>query len=263
MHANATHFVLVDRKSKLSCATLRPADLEHLEQAFHRASWWRDRWRQPVFRAAALNSARSAGAGLVLIGPGAISEIPPAFDEFFEPIELHGGMGDRTDELKTLSGEHPTSQERVGSVLRWLGAIGGVALLAGGIFALRAGVPTQVIWLIGLGILLPLAIIGLASLAGGFGARWFLVPGGVAILRRPAKRGRPPRVTVFHRGNAVLTFRMVSTGKTSVLMMEIWTLAGKSPKIAVSEREAMSTIATWQSRQTPPADARLEGLVTW
>jgi hypothetical protein len=256
------HVVCVDKKKKFSSATLPSDALQRLETAFGAGSWWRDRWTAKAFREAARDVLREHG-GLVLIGPSVKFEVPPPFSEMFEPIEISTGLGDDRERLTILSGEKPTQQERLGRVGRWiaLSFISSLPLLM--VLAYVLGLPARAITIILLAFTGTGLIVWLAVTLGRYGDRCFLVPGGVAMIRRPVRRGRPPRVTVLSRADSCMVFRYVNQGKVVVLKMELWTHAGRTVSRAVSEREAMSVLATWQGEMTPPEDDKLMELVSW
>lgn len=256
-----THIVRVDRRKNFTSSSL-PADLtECLEGAFRRVPWWRDRWADRGFRSTALGIARDFGCGLVIFGPGRMFEVPPAFDRFFEPIELFGGLGSNTAALKTISGDKPTREESLGryslAILALLAICGAVLFLIGYLrgFPARAALPVLLVFAI-----IPVVFFGVRALRG-IGGRWFLVPGGIAIFRRPLRSGRPPRITLLTPANSFLMFRYISNGKTVMLVMEVSTLAGLRLRRTVSEREGMSVVASWRSNVTPPADEQLEELI--
>lgn len=256
------HVVCVDKKKKFSSATLPSDALLRLETAFGSGSWWRDKWTAKGFRAAARDVLREHG-GLVLIGPSVKIEVPPPFSEMFEPIEISTGLGDDRERLKTLSGEAPTREERWRRVGRWAAGFVGVTILALITFAYLRGMPSRAISIV----MLMLAGIGLVvwgvHVRRGHGGRCFLVPGGVAMVRRPLRRGQPPRVTVLSRDDSCMVIRYVHQGKVTVLKMELWTHAGRTVSRSVSEREAMSLLATWQGGMKPPDDSKLMELVIW
>ena len=259
MSTSGPHIVRIDRKKNLSSDTLVPADLQRLESAFRSAPWWRDRWTNRIFRAAALGIARERG-GLALIGPGMSFDNPPPFGEFFEPIEIARGLGDNSDELKTLSGPTPTRQERISQVFIWILWLAGLVLIIGMIVAFFRGLPTRaVLGLAGAGVLFAL-IMMLVVVIHRLAGRWYLLPGGIAIVRRPARRGQAPRVTVLSRAETCLALRYVSNGKTVTLKLELWTPLAKRLERPVSEREAISVLAAWQSPHRPPPDERLQEL---
>ena len=256
------HVVCVDKKKKFSSATLPSDALLRLETAFGAGSWWRDKWTAKAFREAARDVLREHG-GLVLIGPSVKFEVPPPFSEMFEPIEISTGLGDDRERLKTISGEEPTRQERWTRVGRWIAVFAILFGLAAMTLAYLRGLPRQAITIIMLSIGGTGVIVWLAVTLSRYGDRCFLVPGGVAMIRRPVRRGQPPRVTVLSRTDSCLVFRYVTQGKTVVLKMELWTHAGRTVSRGVSEREAMSLLATWQGEMSPPDDSKLMELVSW
>lgn len=258
----SAHVVHVDKKKSFSSPTLAGETLRRLEAAFRSGSWWRDKWTARAFRAAARDVLREHG-GLVLIGPSVKFEVPPPFSEMFEPIEISTGLSDDRERLKTLSGEKPTQQERWGRVGRWIALflVSSLPLLM--FIAYLRGLPRQAIAIMMLSIGGTGAIVWLAVTLSRYGDRCFLVPGGVAMIRRPVRRGQPPRVTVLSRADSCLVFRYVTQGKTVVLKMELWTHAGRTVSRGVSEREAMSLLATWQGEMAPPDDSKLMELVSW
>ena len=199
---------------------------------------------------------------LVLIGPGISFEIPQPFDEFFEAIEFARPTTGNDDRLRTISGETPTRQERATAVLKWIGY--GMALLAavGLIVGFFLGFPIRGYLFLAFGAMGVCVVLFVVAMLVGLRDRFYLVPGGVAVVRRAARRGRPPRITVFSRTDSVLVYRMVSTGKTMILCFELWTHLGRVVRRAVSEREAISLLAVWQSAQEPLDDDKLEALVS-
>ncbi|QDV91041.1 hypothetical protein RAS2_21300 [Phycisphaerae bacterium RAS2] len=262
MSSAAVHFVHVDRCKQFTSPTLGSDALAGLKQAFLTRFWGLDRWANAVFRHAVRDLARDRG-GLVLIGPGVPFDMPPPFTEKFEPIEVGRGLGDETDRLKTLSGENPTREERIGKTLAWLGGITGVALIAGLAVGFASGQRLAAMsgLLAGAGLVaFTIVIVVALSRRGG---HWFLLPGGVAVIRRPARRGGPARITVLSRDDSCLALRYIHTGKTSVLVLELWTHAGGCFRRTVTQREAISIVAAWQSPHDPPPDDKLTELVNW
>ena len=256
------HVVCVDKKKKFSSATLPSDALLRLETAFGAGSWWRDKWTAKAFHEAARNVLRKHG-GLVLIGPSVKFEVPPPFSEMFEPIEISTGLGDDRERLTILSGEKPTRQERWSRVGRWIAVFAILFFLAVMTIAYLRGLPRQAITIIMLAFTGTGLFVWLAVTLSRYGDRCFLVPGGVAMIRRPVRRGQPPRVTVLSRADSCMVFRYVNQGKTVVFKMELWTHAGRTVSRAVSDREAMSLLATWLGVMTPPDDDKLMELVSW
>ena len=256
------HVVHVDRKKNFSSPTLPDEALRRLEAVYRSVPWWRDRWRAKLFRDAARAALREHG-GLTLIGPDVKIDVPPPFSEMFEPIEIGTGLGDEGERLKVLSGDAPTSQERFAWIAKWIAGIAaGVVLLVFVSAFLKGMPPIAMMILLGFtvaGGLVLWIFIAVRRLRG----RCFLVPGAVALVRRPVRRGQPPRVTVLSRADTCPVIRYVYTGKTTVLTMDLLTHAGKAVSRAVSEREAMGLLATWQGNATPPADDKLMELVSW
>lgn len=258
----SAHIVHVDKRKNFSSTTL-PADaLQRLEASFRAIPWWRDKWTAKTFRVAARDVHREHG-GLVLIGPGVKFDIPPPFLEMFEAIEIGTGLGDDGERLKVLSGDAPTSQERWRRIGKWIAVtIATAFVLMFGALIFR-GMPQRVLYVV-LGAIgfNALVVLGIFSIQG-MGKRCFLIPGGIALVRRPVRRGQPPRITVLSRRDSCVVIRYVHHGKTVVLTLELWTHAGGKVSRAVSEREAMSLIATWQGTVTPPGDEKLMELVSW
>ncbi len=257
-----THVVRVDRRKGFSSGTLDGPAVERLQSAFGATRWWRDRWAARGFLDAARDVMRQEG-GLAILGPGMSFDVPPPFSEMFEPIEIGRGLGYERERLKVLSGEAPTRQEKLGRIGM---VIGGVVAVAMGAFLLVStwgGIRVEGVLGIG-GFLAVIAIvIALVVALQRRSGRWFLIPSGIAVVRRPPRPGHPPRVTVLSREDTTAVFRWVSTGKTTVLYLELWTHAGKRFRRPVSEREAISVLAAWQSRQSAPPDERLQELVSW
>lgn len=259
MSSSAPHIVRVDRKKNFTSLTLAPEELQRLESAFRTAPWWRDRWSDRAFRTAAKDIVRQKG-GLAIIGSGMSFDNPPPFAEVFEPIEIAIGLGSNADQLKTLSGAAPTREERVSRIIVWILWLFGLAVLVGLIVAYFRGLPPRVLVFFGGTIALAASVLTLVVVLKRRGGRWYLVPGGVAIVRRPARRGNAPRVTVLSRADTCLAFRLVSNGKTVMRMMELWTPLDKRLHRSVSEREAISVLAAWQSPHCSPPDERLQEL---
>lgn len=262
MSRRTTHIIRVGREKSFASDTLEPAQLARLEAVFRAVRWWRDRWRERSFRAEARRVMRESG-GLAFIGPGVHFEVPPPFDEFFEAIEIAGATLNDDERLKTISGLKPTRSERIGRVIQYVAVTLGVLAAVGLFVGYFKGFPFRAyrviaITLMGVG----LAIVLLRMLIR-LRARLFLVPGGVAVVRRGGRRGGRPRITVFSPADSCLVFRLVHTGKTVILVMELWTHVGKVVRRAVSERTAMSVLAVWRSAQPPLEDDRLEALVTF
>lgn len=255
-----THIIQVDRKETFTSDSL-PADaLAQLATTFRNVRWWRDRWRDRTFRDVARRIMRARG-GLVLIGPGVKLDLPDAFDEFFEAIEICNAFSTGDQRLKNISGETPTRQERFGRVIKHVGLVVLAVMAAGLAFLFRHGIPSKLVVAGGVSIF----IIGLTlfsiHLLTRRRARFFLVPGGIAVVRHRIRRGQPPRITIFSRNDTCLAFRLVSTGKTVILVMELWTHLGRVVRRAITEREAISVIAVWRGTQEPLEDDRLLELV--
>ena len=253
------HVVHVDRKKNFSSQTLPDPELKRLETAFRAVPWWRDRWTDRKFRAAAMQIVRDSG-GLALIGPGMSFETPQPFAEFFEPIEIATGLGYNSDQLKTLSGAALTKEERAARIFTWFLRLLGLVLVGGLIVAYFRGLPWKVLTVFGGVVGLVALVLTLVFVLNRFTGRWYLLPSGIAIVRRPARRGNAARVTVLSRADTCLVFRYVSTGKTVMLKIELWTPLGKRLHRPLSEREAMSVLAAWQSPHMPPPDERLQEL---
>ncbi len=199
----------------------------------------------------------------MLIGPGVPFDVPPPFTERFEPIEVARGLGDDTERLKMLSGEKPTREERIGKMLAWLGGITGAALIVGlGVGYLRGQRLAAMSGLLAGAVLVAFTIAIVVALSRR-GGHWFLLPGGVAVIRRPARRGGPARITVLSPRDTCLALRYIHTGKTSVLVLELWTHAGGCFRRTVTQREAISILAAWQCPHEPPPDHTLTELVNW
>lgn len=262
MSSKPTHIVKVDRRKVFASDTLPAEQLVRLEAAFRAGRWWRDRWADREFRSEARRVMRECG-GLVLIGPGVSFEIPAAFDEFFEAIEVATPAMYKDDRLKTMSGEAATKEERIGRVMVAIAAFVVVALVAGLIIGYFFGIPFMAYKAIGISMIVMFGVVLLVTHLIRLRARVYLVPGGLAVVRRPARKGMPPRITVFSRDDSCLVFRLVSTGKTVVMMMELWTPAGGKVARAVSQREAMSAVAVWKSAQAPLDDDRLVEVVSF
>lgn len=256
------HLVQIDRRRRFTSATLPEAARARLEAAYLSGRWWRDRWTSRGFRDAVRDANREQG-GLILLGPALPFEPPPPFAEWFEPVEVGAGTGSDVEALKTISGVKQTREERQRRLANLLAVIAigaGLVLLA---FSFSPRMPRIApLLLLGLTSFVALVVF-LAVKAQTWRGRWFVVPGGLAVVRRPARRGGPMRITVLSRADSCLAFRYVSTGKTTILFAEVWTHAGRIVRRAVTSREAMSLIAAWSSPHAPPDDDRLVESVTW
>lgn len=233
--------------------------LEQLEQQYRSAGWWRNRWGQRRFREASLALLRSAAPdGLVLVGPNLGFEIPQPFSEFFEPIEF----GVRDDQWQVLSGEHPTRHERVRTIALWVwGGILFVAFIPFAVsilFAQRISHVFGVLFFAFAGTtIFTLAIVWLSKILHG---KWFLLPGAVAIVR--GRRDGTGGVELLTRLDSLALIRWVSNGKSSTLVLELQRSDREKYRRPVTDREAISFLASWQSPLPPPAAEQVRELAT-
>lgn len=261
MPTNRAQIVLVDGGRNFTSTAFTAVDLGGLQAAFRAVPWYRDRWTNKNFRAEVLRFIQqTASGGVVLIGPRIKFPIPPPFDELIEPIQLNGGLGAEDDQLRVLSGSQPTRQERGKRIALFILApfflLGIGAIIYGwirGIGIQIAAVVAMIVGSAGFGL-------SIAKVAERLGGRWFLVPGAVAIVKN---RGRPENRLVLRtaRDTAAIV-RYVHAGKTVILMIELWCAEGKRWRRGVTEREAMSFLAAWQSVHPPPTMEQLRELVT-
>lgn len=259
--ATVTPIVHIGRRRQFTSATLPAPDLESLAAAYRAAPWWRERLKNPRFRAAARDVLRRHGS-LVLLGPSVNVQNAPPFAELFEPIEFSAGLGDASEQIRTVAGEAPRRTDWSATLVVLFAATGILALALLALPLLRVMPPAAFGFLAAVGALVGLIIAG-ALLAQRRGGRWFLVPGAIAVVRPPARRGQPARVTVLARRDSCLVYRLVSNGKTTTLFVELWTHAGQTFRRPVSSREAAAILAAWQSPHPPPPDERLQELVSW
>lgn len=195
-----------------------------------------------------------ARGGLAVVGPGLSFETPAPFTEFFEPIRL----GDDAEALKVLSGAAPTRDERHMRVVWWiLGVLGFIGMLALLISWAITGSTRLVAVIAGI-CLVFIAIILIAKTAMRIGGTWYLLPSGVAIARYLK---RPPELVIHSRQDTVAICRMVSTGKSVVLKIELIPSQGKRRSTGVTDREAISFLAAWQSPLDPPKREHLTELI--
>lgn len=256
------HFVYADSKGVFTSPTLSLAGLQRIQEAYRRTPWYRDRWSSAAFRREIGQiEAEHAPDGLVILVGNLPFEVPPSFDEFFEPIEfkfVRFASELRRDPMKMLSGEAPTRQERFVRVIGWLVAlVVGAALLPIAITLVAGGqyrVLAMIFGIFAANIAIIVLIFWLMRLAG----RWYIVPRGVVIRRSFGLRRR--RLVVRDRRDTIAMFRYVSTGKSRHLILELWSPAGRRWSRPVSEREAISFLAAWQSRREPPTREQLQEL---
>ncbi|MGE0480197.1 MAG: hypothetical protein AB7Q17_06960 [Phycisphaerae bacterium] len=250
------HVVSVDRRRGLCSPTLGEKALSELNAAWRATPWYRDPWSFAKFRGAALDVMfRGAPAGLAFIGRGVRIEPPPPFTDPFEPIEF--GSGD--DQFDVLSGPTPTREERVARFAKWIiGIIGAAVVVSLGVGWLVGG-DDRIAAAMLFGALAIAAVVTVVALLGGLGGKWFLLPGAIAVVRA---RGEPrARLQLYTRRDSCAVLRYVSTGKTVVLMLELWSTRGRPARRAVTEREAMAFLAAWQSPLPPPERDRLADIM--
>lgn len=258
----SAHIVHVGRDKSFTSESLPTEALARLESNFRAGRWWQDRWSDRAFRSEARHVLRQVG-GLVLIGPGVRLEERAAFGEFFEAIEIASPTSGGDPRLKTVSGEAPTRQERYGAVFKTIGIVMGVLLAAGLVIGFFIGLPFLIVKTLLIAAGAVVVLVYLTILLLGRRSRCFLVPGGIAIVRRGPRRGARPRITVFSASDSCLVFRLMSTGKTVVLVMELWTHVGRVVRRAVTEREAISVLAVWRSGHAPLEDDQLEAMLSY
>lgn len=252
---DSAHVVSVERKRGLCSATLDPKALDELTAAWRATPWYRDAWSYSKFRGAALQfMLRRAPGGLAFVGRGLRIERPPPFTDPFEPIEF--GSGD--DQFEVLSGPKPTREERVARYAKWFFAFIGAAVVVALGVGWLTGVDDRIAAGIIVSVLVLAGVIGLVMLLGGLGRKWFLLPGAIAVVRA---RGEPrARLQLYTRHDSCAVLRYVSTGKTVVRMLELWSTRERPIRRAVTEREALAFLAAWQSPRPPPERERLADL---
>ncbi|MFN0137202.1 MAG: hypothetical protein ACKVS9_13925 [Phycisphaerae bacterium] len=255
-------FVYADPKGVFTSPTLSLAGLQRIQEAYRRVPWYRDRLASATFRREVGQiEAEFAPSGLVFLVGKLPFEVPPAFHEFFEPIELKlvrfaSQLAD--DPMQMLSGEAPTRQERFARVggyiiVATLAAIFlpiAITLLVGGQYRVLA----TIFGALAANFALIVLILWLARFAG----RWYLIPRGVVIRRSFGLARR--RTIVRDRRDTIAMLRYVHTGKSHHLNLDLWSPAGRRWSRPVSEREAISFLAAWQSRREPPTREQLQEL---
>lgn len=258
MAADQVHFVRVDRRRRLRSETLPADTVQRLESEYRAGHWFLDRWTRRRFRVAAARTMQTeAEGGLVLLGPRFDFEVPPPFTELFEPIPLSSGIGRQAAQLQTLTGPEPTRQERKNIVVnRLLDAIAGLIVL-GLLFGPFPRSQRILLLLAANGAIAALVaalIVWLRRIRG----RWFLLPAAVAIV---GGIGRPPGALIrLTRFDAFAVLRKVHTGKATVLVLELVSITGRGYRHAVTDREAISFLAAWQSPRPPPSLEELREL---
>lgn len=245
----------------MASATLPAAALAQLETAFRAGPWLLDRWSRRRFRHSAGRLLHvAAPGGLVVIGPGTGIEAPSAFAERFEPVLLTGGMDDRSEQLMLLAGSKTTREDRARRVLAVVVTLMAVVLTAGFVIGLLHGMALSALALIGVWVFLMLAVGSLVIWIRRLGGRWFVVPGGVAIIGGPGRHRDELRL--FTRHDAAVLLRMIRTGKTHTLSLELVTRGARARRRPVSQREALAFLAAWQSTQPPPTPEQLQELLS-
>lgn len=258
---SSAHIVEIDRHGRIASATLAETSRFPLEAAFLRTPWWRSRWQSRSFREASRKLACAAG-GLAIVGPGMHFKVPPPFVEQFEPIEIGVGFLGQRRLLETPSGTTPTRQEWLTRiVVRPLVIVGVIAFLVG-LFYFRFHPPRSAVLMVTVMAGSTLLSLGVNFVAKHVRGRWFLLPGAIAVVRRPARRGAAARITILSHGDTCLVLRYMPRGKTRVLMAELWMHLGKLARKHVSQREAISILAAWQSPLDPPPEERLYDIAT-
>lgn len=252
------HVIRLDRRSRYSCETLAPAAVSALESVFRNCRWWIDRWHNRKFRSAALEMLnRGAPEGLAIVGPRMSYEIPKPFCEFFEPIEF--GVSD--DQWNVLSGDAPTRQEQITRVAAWVFAVVGLIAMVPVVLSfmysghILSRITLPIAGAIVGALVFTGAIVWIVRIATG---KWFLLPGAVAIIPHKPRNGR--RVELLTRQNCIAVIRLVSNGKSSTLMLELWTPDGRRYRRPVSDRTAISFLAAWQSPLAPPTVDQVQEL---
>lgn len=252
------HIIEIDRRRNISSRTLDAGSLARLESALRSAKWWQDRYVAREFISALLSVHQSiSSGGLAVLAAEVGFSAPSPFVEPFEPIQL----GRRDPQLRVLSGADNTKQEKQMLVVGWvLTVVGlGVAIWLAVAYLMGRGRHFGLIFAI-LFVATP-AVCGLVVALQTLGKRWYLVPSGVAIIGGRGPDGRQ-RLEMCTRLNSVPVFRMVSTGKTTILMVEMLRIDGRRFRKAVSEREALSLLAAWQSPLDPPPAEQLAELAS-
>ncbi|MDX2198828.1 MAG: hypothetical protein SF069_07635 [Phycisphaerae bacterium] len=246
-----------DRRNRLTCATLDSAVLSKLQAVLSAPPWYRTRWTHPRFREGAHELLRSEiPEGFLIDATHGRLNAPPPFVEPFEPIEL----GENDPQLKTLSGAAKTSEEKSQTIALWILSIAGAAIFSAIVFSAFAAGRGRFAGFVLMAAIMGVAItVGLVMTIMSFRPEWYLVPGGVAIVR--AAGGKKPAVTIFSRQDSIVVFRYVSTGKSTFLMCEMWSKSASESR-AVSQREAISLMAAWQSPRLPPTAEELRELAS-
>lgn len=254
--------VYADAKGVFTSPTLSLAGLQRIQEAFRRTPWYRDRWASAAFRREIGQiEAEFAPSGLVFLVGKLPFEVPPAFHEFFEPIELklvRFASQLANDPMQMLSGEAPTRQERFARVGGYIVLLALAAVFLPLTITLLVGGQYRVLMLI-LAILGGnLAFIMLIFWLARFAGRWYLIPRGVVIRRSFGLARR--RTIVRDRRDTIAMLRYVHTGKSTSLNLDLWSPAGRRWSRPVSEREAISFLAAWQSHREPPTRDQLQEL---
>jgi hypothetical protein len=254
---DTVHIVRAERGGSFSSLTL-PADaLAQLETAFRKAPWWRDGWNDPGFRAVALGIMQESG-GLVFIGRRVKLELADPYNEFFEPIKICRTLPYSDTRLKTITGDAPMEDERAQAIFQAI-AIGFPFTIAflwiGGFFL---GLSQELINFAGFITTVVAMVFYFAVFLGPGLGRYYLVPGGIVIVRRSIWPWRPPKINMFSRHDTCVAFRVIIIGGLITFGIDLWTHDGKFARHCIRERDAVSIIAVWQGTQEPLDDVRLK-----
>lgn len=251
LDSDNVHIVRVGKRGDFHSDTLDADRVAQLQTAFRKKRWYADGWtrkgfHQDVWRVFETFPER----GLVFIGRNVAADAP-RFDRRFEPVEI----GSNDPQLRTLAGK--TGQKRNALDPKILvGALSIVAFLLGAFFVRGIGIRIAAIagGVLALVFAIVFAIIYLQKSIGS----WYLVPGGVAIVRR-MKKGAD-RLVLCTRYDSWSLLRWIHTGKSSYLVLEIRDATGKRYQTGISTADAGSFLGAWQCPHPPPSREQLEEL---
>ncbi len=224
-----------DRNAARLCSILET------ETTFHRIA------DSCAFRDAVVESAKLLQRPIVLLDKGVKLDVPPPFHDHFEPINL----GSRDPQAQMISGVSP--KPRI--ILAWLSATLSIIPLIVVISLIvargwRPRFSREFIAMFG-SFLLMICIHAVWLVL--FGARWFVIPRGMAI-HETLWWGRH-RLHVLNPSEVVACIRMDTRSDSPRLVLELWRGSFKTWSTGISESDALAFLAAWQGTHPTPKES--------